>query len=69
MTPLQDADDVLAPLDIRHGIKALASYIRKTERQTYYLVITGKIPARRIGGGWSWSPSKVREALIGEAAQ
>lgn len=69
MTTLEDTDDTLPPLDVRHGIKALAGYIRKTERQTYYLVTTGKIPARQIGGRWSWSPSKVREALLGEPAQ
>lgn len=60
-----DNDD-LPPMNIRHGIKSLSKYIRKTERQTHYLVTTGKIPARQIGGRWSWNPEKVREALMGD---
>ena len=57
-------EDELPPLDIRHGIKALAKYIRKTERQTHYLVTNGQIPAKLVGGRWAWSPEKVRAAML-----
>lgn len=67
MTEISNENE-LPPLEIRHGIKALARYIRKTERQAYYLVTNGEIPARRVGGRWTWVPSEVRRALMGESA-
>lgn len=63
-----EQEDNLPPLEIRHGIKPLARFIRKTERQAYYLVTSGALPARRVGGRWTWVPAEVRRALMGESA-
>lgn len=56
--------DDLQPLDVRHGIPALAKFIRKSPRQAGYLAETGRIPAKKIGGRWTWSPEKVRAAIM-----
>lgn len=59
-----DKTDELPPLEIRHGIKALAKFIRKTDAQTQYLLEKGAIPAKKLGGRWTWSPEKVRAHLM-----
>jgi hypothetical protein len=35
--------------DIIWGVAAIAAYIGRTDRQTYYLVETGAIPAKKVG--------------------
>jgi hypothetical protein len=37
------------PNDILWGCAAIARYIRRSERQTYYLAATGAIPTRKLG--------------------
>lgn len=35
--------------DLLWGVAAIASYIQRTERQTYYLIAKGHIPAKKLG--------------------
>jgi predicted DNA-binding transcriptional regulator AlpA len=37
------------PTDILWGVRAIAEYVNRTERQAYHLVATGALPARKIG--------------------
>lgn len=60
----EESDNNLPPLEIRHGVPALAKFIRKTERQTYELLEKKAIPAKKIGGRWTWSPKRVRDAIM-----
>jgi hypothetical protein len=62
----EDRSD-LAPLDVRWGINSLAAFINRTPRQTYHMVTTGALPAKQVGERWSWSPSKVRAHVLGDA--
>jgi hypothetical protein len=58
---LEDADD-----DILWEVPPIAREIKRNERQTYYLLQTGAIPARKVGGKWVASRKKLRAALTGE---
>ena len=48
------------------GVKAIAAYIGKTERQTFYLLSTGKLPGCKIGAVWHSTKPKLRARLLGE---
>lgn len=63
-TETQSTSNEPIPLNIQYGIKSLAKFIRRTERQTYHLVTTGQIPAKQIGVTWTWNPDRVREKLM-----
>lgn len=39
-------------LDLIWGASAIAAEIKRTPRQTFYLLQTGKIPARKLGATW-----------------
>ena len=52
-------------LDLIWGTKAIASEINLTERQTFYMLETGKLPARKIGRKWV-ANRKVLHALFDE---
>ena len=38
--------------DILWGVRAISEEIDRTERQTFYLLETGQLPAKKIGGRW-----------------
>lgn len=44
MTNKRLADDLL------WGVAAIASHIKRSERQTYYLIANQQIPAKHLGG-------------------
>jgi hypothetical protein len=39
----------IADDDVLWGVAAIAGYIRRTERQTYYLISKKAIPAKKLG--------------------
>ncbi|MDO9411984.1 MAG: DNA-binding protein [Pseudolabrys sp.] len=43
-----EQDDNLAN-DVLWGVEAISSYIQRSQRQTYYLIATGGIPAKKLG--------------------
>lgn len=47
--------------DILWGVKALSEEIDRTERQTFYLLETGQLPAKKVGGRWCSTRSRLRE--------
>ena len=60
--------DVEAP---QWGVKSLAKEINQSERATWHMVATGKLPVKKIGRRYCWYASAVHAALradSGEAA-
>jgi hypothetical protein len=47
--------------DILWGVKALSEEIDRTERQTFYLLETGQLPAKKVGGRWCSTRTTLRE--------
>lgn len=39
-------------MDLVWGAREIARAIKRTERQVFYLLQTGALPARRVGGRW-----------------
>lgn len=37
------------PHDILWGVSAISAYIKRKNSQTYYLIRSGKIPAKKLG--------------------
>jgi hypothetical protein len=46
--------------DILWGAKAIAEEIKRTERQTSYLLETGRLPGKKIGGRWTSTRTALR---------
>lgn len=44
-------DDQL-PIDILWGAEAIAEAIGRSPRQTFYLLETGHLPAKKVAGRW-----------------
>jgi hypothetical protein len=44
----------------------ISDEINRNPRQTYHLLKTGALPARKVGGKWVASRRQLRAALIGE---
>jgi len=54
-------------LDLLWGVREIAKTIGRSERATFYLLETGKIPpARRIGGRWCSSRAALRRFFEAE---
>src|SRR5690349_19792852 len=43
--------------DMLYGAKEIATFIRRTERQTVWLLESGRLPAFKVGSGWRMRPS------------
>lgn len=39
-------------LDLLHGAREIAAFLRISPRKTYYLLETGALPAFKLGGKW-----------------
>jgi len=48
------------PLDLVWGVKAIAAEINRNERQTFHLLENGHLPAKKVGGRWVSSRTKLR---------
>nr|WP_095444611.1 hypothetical protein [[Ochrobactrum] quorumnocens] len=53
-----DADDCL---DLIWGIKEIAKFIGRSERQAYHLASGGIIPVKQVGGRWVASRQKLSD--------
>ncbi len=47
--------------DLVWGVKAISETIGLTERQTLYLLETGRLPAKKVGRRWYSSISSLRK--------
>lgn len=50
------------------GAKAIAEAINRSERQTYWLLQSGQIPAQKVGDRYVTTWRKLRELFEGTAA-
>ncbi|WP_245468424.1 DNA-binding protein [Mesorhizobium sp. M1E.F.Ca.ET.063.01.1.1] len=55
-------------IDLVWGAKAIGLEINRSPRQTYWLLESGRVPAKKIGDQWVAERGKLRAALVGEAA-
>jgi hypothetical protein len=54
--------------DLLWGIAAIARVINRNQRQSYHLLQTGALPARKIGQQWVASRGQLLATLVGDAA-
>jgi hypothetical protein len=47
--------------DLVWGVAAIGREIKRTPRQTYHLLETGKLPARKFGGRWVSTTSRLKK--------
>jgi len=47
------------------GAEAIGKLIKRSERQTFYLLEQGAIPARKIGGLWCAEENELRRFITG----
>ncbi|HZZ23666.1 MAG TPA: hypothetical protein VFE60_14335 [Roseiarcus sp.] len=53
--------------DLVWGCKAIATEIGRTERQVFWLLESGALPSKKVGGRWCASKSALRRFFV-EAA-
>ena len=58
--PLDETDRPLAD-DILWGADAIARYIGRSRRQTFHMLQTGLLPARKVGDQWIASKAELRQ--------
>jgi hypothetical protein len=51
------------PLDLLWGVEAISKVVRRTERQTGYMLAKGLLPGRKVGGLWVSSRSSLCKFL------
>ncbi len=54
--------------DLIWGASEIAKVIGRTDRQTFHMLSTGALPARKVGGRWVAVRKKLIEVLAGNAA-
>ena len=52
------------PLDLLWGAAEIAKTIKRSERETFHLLQTAKLPAKKVGKIWVASRRSLREALV-----
>ena len=55
--------------DILWGVEAIAAYIGRNQRQTYYLLQTKQIPGQKVGAIWLARRSRIDAHLSGEGGE
>jgi len=55
-------------IDLVWGVAAIAKIIGRSQRQTFYLVSSGALPAKQVGSRWVIERSKLIAFFTGEAA-
>lgn len=66
MPVVADGDE--ATDDIVWEVRNIAKVIGRAERQVFYMLKEGQLPAKKIGGRWVASRRKLLAAVLGEAA-
>lgn len=49
---LSETDAMSLGTDLIWGVRAISLEINRTERQTFHLLETGRLPAKKVGGRW-----------------
>ncbi|WP_181166176.1 MULTISPECIES: DNA-binding protein [unclassified Mesorhizobium] len=56
------------PIDLVWGCAAIARVIRRTPRQTFHLLESGSLPAKKVGGRWVIERGKLLALFMEDAA-
>lgn len=57
-----------APLDLIWEVAEIAKFIGQSERQTFHLLSTGQLPAKKVGKRWVAERSQLTKFFLGSAA-
>ena len=57
-----------APLDRVWEVTEIAKLIGRTERQTFHLLKSGQLPAKKVGGRWVAERGKLLRFFMDDAA-
>lgn len=60
-------DETTEELDVIYGAKDIGAFIKKSERQAFYLLQKKLIPATKVGREYVASKARLRRHLMGEA--
>lgn len=55
-------------LNLVWEVEAIAKLIGRSERQTFHLLATGKLPAKKVGGRWVAERNKLMSFFLDPAA-
>jgi hypothetical protein len=55
-------------MDLVWEVASIAEIIGRTPRQTFYMLSTGLLPAKKVGGRWVASRAKLTAFFIEDAA-
>lgn len=58
----------IEPIDLVWEIAEIARLIGRSERQTFYLLRTGQLPARKVGNRWVAERSRLLRFFMGDAS-
>lgn len=56
------------PLDLIWEVAEIAKLIGRSERQTFHLLSSGQLPAKKVGGRWVAERSKLIAFFMEDAA-
>ncbi|NTF80876.1 DNA-binding protein [Rhizobium rhizogenes] len=62
------ASSVETKLDLLWEVAEIAKLIGRTERQTFHLLSSGQLPAKKVGGRWVAERSKLIAFFVDDAA-
>jgi hypothetical protein len=66
--PTETTNDRHLASDLVWGAEDIGRETGRTTRQAFHMLSTGALPARKVGGRWCASRTKLREALVGADA-
>ncbi|MDI7865064.1 DNA-binding protein [Rhizobiaceae bacterium n13] len=55
-------------MDLVWEVSEIAKIIGRTERQTFYMLKAGQLPAKKVGGRWVAERGQLQRFFTGEAA-
>lgn len=61
-------DKAQPPLDLIWEVAEIAKLIGRSERQTFHLLSSGQLPAKKVGGRWVAERSKLIAFFMEDAA-
>lgn len=56
------------PLELVWEVEAIAKIIGRSQRQTFHLLATGQLPAKKVGGRWVAERGKLLSFFMEPAA-
>ncbi|XKM41246.1 DNA-binding protein [Rhizobium ruizarguesonis] len=61
-------DAIASKLDLIWGVEAISKLIGRSERQTFHLLSTGELPAKKVGNRWVAERGKLIAFFMDTAA-